>query len=280
MVRVGVSHEKGGRMSVIKRMSVEEYLKSVLPAEMSPGFPMEALKAQAVAARSYTYKNMGRHSDSGFDFCDTTHCQVYLGEKKRSKSTSLAVEQTRGRVLTWQGEVVEAIYQSTCGGSSANNEDIFGGKPMPYLRSVKDNDFCRASPYYKKWTVSFSKEDLIKALSADPKSDPGRELYNIIVLETDLTGRPTKIKIMGEKMKYLSGYHFWLIVGRTLSWSIFKSTNYKVKKVGSNFVFSGFGNGHGVGMCQYGALGMAKRGYSYKQILSKYFLGAKVVRRE
>jgi stage II sporulation protein D len=265
-----------GRLQIVNVLPMEGYLKNVIPAEMTPSFPKEALKAQAVAARTYAYQHLGKHGRQGFDFCDSTHCQVYLGIRKEDSRTAAIVEETAGMVLTYKGRLINAIYQSDCAGKTSNNETIFGGVSLTYLRGVDDKDYCKYSPYSKPWKVHFTKEELLKALKKDSRTNPGNNLNNIEVQKTDWAGRPITVKISGDNTKIVSGYYFWLIVGRTLSWSDFISTMYEIKKSGDGYEINGKGNGHGIGMCQWGAVGMAQRGFTYDKILEHYYPGTKL----
>ena len=264
---------QGGELRIVNALPIDDYIKALLPAEMSPGFPKEALKAQAVAARTYAFQHLGKHAKQGFDYCDTTHCQAFLGVQKEDSRSNQAVDETAGLVLTYHGSPINAIYQSTCGGKSASNEVIFGGKSIPYLSSVDDQNYCEESPFFKQWEFKVKKEKLLLALQKDDRTNPGSELKEISVEKTDITGHPWKIKIKGQQEKTITGYEFWLIVGRTIGYHEFKSTWFSIRKSGDDFVVSGRGNGHGIGLCQWGASGMAKRRFNYKEILEHYYPG-------
>jgi stage II sporulation protein D len=137
----GLMIMKGGRKGtvVVNVVSVEDYLKSVVPGELSPGQfgALEALKAQAVAARTYALKNLGRFKADGFDLVDTPRSQLYLGMASEHPLSTRAVEETRGEVMLYRGELINALYTSTCGGKTENVENVFAGRPAPYLKSVE-----------------------------------------------------------------------------------------------------------------------------------------------
>ena len=128
-----------GKLQVVNELSLEDYLKGVVPCEMSPQlFPeIEALKAQAIAARTYAYKNMGKFSVLGYDLCPTAACQVYKGYSLESQLSNRAVEDTRGIIITYQGEPINALYTSTCGGHTEDVENVFTDEFIPYLRGVE-----------------------------------------------------------------------------------------------------------------------------------------------
>lgn len=128
---------KNGSFSIINIIPVDEYLMGVVPQEMSPSWPIEALKAQAVAARTFALKNRGRHDAEGFDVCTSTHCQAYAGESAESSRSDEAVRLTRGKVITYNGELIESMFHTDSGGMTENSENVWGSK-LPYLRSVKE----------------------------------------------------------------------------------------------------------------------------------------------
>ncbi|MCA1635985.1 MAG: SpoIID/LytB domain-containing protein [Acidobacteria bacterium] len=135
--RLEVFANTRGTLTVVNELSLEEYVRGVVPNELSPGgFPaLEALKAQAVAARTYALSNLGRYQADGFDLLPTTRSQVYGGRSTEHPLTDRAVAETRGRVATFDGKPINALYTSTCGGHTENGENIFGGDPVPYLRA-------------------------------------------------------------------------------------------------------------------------------------------------
>jgi stage II sporulation protein D len=135
---------------LVNVLNMENYLKGVVPCELSPDLfnAYEALKAQAVSARTYAYKNLGRNEDLGFDLCDTPVCQVYGGLSAEQPLSSRAVEETGGEVATYRGRLINALYTSTCGGMTEDVENVFGGKPQPYLKSTE----CTYEKQ-KEWTL-------------------------------------------------------------------------------------------------------------------------------
>ena len=149
-------------MTVINALPVETYLDGVVAGEMPDDWPAEALKAQAVAARTFALYNIGRHGSEGFDLCASTHCQVYGGAGMEQPHAVAAVEATRGQVLTYGGKLITALFHTSSGGQTENSEDVWGSY-FPYLRSVKDSD--QEAPFYR-WTVKYTAADIEKRLQA------------------------------------------------------------------------------------------------------------------
>jgi stage II sporulation protein D len=288
-------------LSVINKVSLEEYLYSVVPSEMPASWPKEALKAQAVAARSEALAKLGRHKDEGFDFCPEVHCQVYSGVENESPNTNQVVDETRGLFLTYKGKPVDAIYSSCCGGNTQDN--IFGNKEdFPYLSGVMDSLvdqgvtfplsayeldswlkkpakglLCDIPEYAAnvnfRWVRIYTPEDIKRMLAA---LAPGLgEVRNITVMKRNKFGHIDILKIKGSKSSYLlkRESNIRKTLGGLRS-TVFKvETEYGKDKKSQQFVIYGAGWGHAVGMCQAGSRGMANQGKGYKEILKHYFTG-------
>ncbi|MEP7336768.1 MAG: SpoIID/LytB domain-containing protein, partial [Acidobacteriota bacterium] len=264
-----------------REMSLEEYVAGVLAGESSIEKEFEALKAQAVISRTFALKNMRRHAREGYDFCSTTHCQRFVVPNQTLHAAARrAVTATRGEILRDRsGAPVDAYFSAACGGVTANIESLWGVEAPEYLRGVRD-DFCRAMPH-RSWEQTIPAAQLAKAMQSDERTDVGPQLKNITVSKRDATGRAEWMTIEGErpvKMLKVRGWDFKLIVGRVLGWQMVKSSRFDVSRAGDGFVFRGGGFGHGLGLCQEGARGAARRGMSYRQILSFYFPGARLAR--
>ena len=263
--------------NVTRELSLEDYVLGVVAAEGSMEDRPEALKALAVAVRTYAVRNAGRHAHEGFDFCSTTHCQRFVAtDRAQIRPTIIeAVKQTEGEVLRDEaGEIVEAYFSASCGGVTANIQSLWGTRAPAYLRGVPDQS-CATMPHHS-WTDVVSAEQLLMALRSDPRTDPGASLKDLQVSRRDATGRAEKILIEGERSHTVSGWDFKIIVGRKLGWNLLKSSRFAVARSGSNFIFRGSGFGHGLGLCQEGGHVMAQRGGNYRQILAKYFPGTRV----
>jgi stage II sporulation protein D len=258
--------------NITRTLGLENYVAGVVAGEAGIEPEPEALKAQAVVSRTFALKNLGRHSDEGYDFCSTTHCQRYMEPKNPSASARDAGAKTAGEVLRdQQGQLVDAYFHAACGGETANLTALWGPAAPGYLKGVRD-DYCAAMPNYR-WTQSVEANRLAEALRSDPRTDPGSRFEKAVVTKRDATGRAELITIEGAARRVVRGWDFKLIVGRSLGWNVLKSSRFEVAKVGTKFIFNGSGFGHGLGLCQQGGHVMARRGLSYRQIVSFYFPG-------
>lgn len=151
--------------TVVNELGIEDYLRGVVGSEIGSLSPDESLKAQTVIARTYAYANKGRHSSDGADVCNSTHCQVYSGKKAERESIDKAVKATRGIIVTHKSNPISALYHATCGGMTSNNEEVWGGAPLPYLRRVQC-PFCTNGTKYR-WNQTISINDLRSALAKE-----------------------------------------------------------------------------------------------------------------
>ncbi|MDQ2921178.1 MAG: SpoIID/LytB domain-containing protein, partial [Acidobacteriota bacterium] len=244
------------RENITRNMSLEDYVLGVVAAEGSTESEPEALKALAIASRTYALKNIGRHSPDGYDFCTTTHCQRYRAVDSDSTSSVSpaalqAVQATKGEVLLDAGnQVADSYYSASCGGATANMTSLWGAKAPPYLRGVAD-EYC-ATDAHHTWTDVISEKQLLKAMQTDARTNVGNRLVGVRVLRQDASGRAEIIAIEGERRLTVKGWDFKIIVGRALGWNLLKSSRFDVVRWGSNFVFRGSGFGHGLGLCQEG----------------------------
>ncbi|HNX98781.1 MAG TPA: SpoIID/LytB domain-containing protein, partial [Candidatus Aminicenantes bacterium] len=228
----------------------------------------------AIAARSYAWVNRGRHHDQGVDFCDTTHCQFYSGIP-RQEATRTAVARTAGLILTRAGVPVEVYFHSTCGGHTAAAGTTFGEQTPPHLSGVSDGDDCQSSPH-AHWRWQVDAETLLAAI---------RELYGPDITgwevgASDPAGRVLDIRLVSERGAPVEvrAEDWRMAMTRRFGWQTLKSTLFAVHREGPDWVFRGRGLGHGVGLCQWGAFGMARRGESMEAILAHYFPGTEVSR--
>ena len=263
-----------GTFSVISELDLEEYLYGVVPAEMSPDWPLEALKAQAVVARTFAMKNLGKFRASGFDLSGDSRSQVYGDPDRASPRVIEAVRSTRGEVLSWRGEILPAYFHSCCGGHTAGIQAVWGGhgKPPKPLRGVSDR-WCKPSRDYE-WTAYFSSDDILAELA--------RHGYSLTKLKSIRPGRrdssgflqTVRLKTdQGTIEMRASDFRDW--VGNTE----IKSTKImRIAKKSRGYLFAGRGFGHGAGLCQWGAYFMSKKNKSYKKILAYYFPGAKLAK--
>ncbi|HWS88350.1 MAG TPA: SpoIID/LytB domain-containing protein [Pyrinomonadaceae bacterium] len=283
----GAAGEEDGRTLRVRlargdatlRLPLEDYVFGVLAAEGSVETEGESLKSLAVAARTYAVHNLRRHARDRFDLCDTTHCQRFVPVRDESVRPDFyelarrAVRETAGEVLRApSGRVAESYFSAACGGRTADVSKLWGAGDAPaHLRGVADESCAAGS---EGWTDVIPAARLLKALQADERSDVGARLDGVRVMRRDHTGRAELVELAGQRRRRLRGWDFKIIVGRTLGWSVLKSSRFEVSRSGSAFVFRGKGFGHGLGLCQAGAHVSAARGASYRQILARYFPGA------
>jgi SpoIID/LytB domain protein len=272
--------------NVTEELSLEDYVLGVMRAEGTMESEPEALKALAIAIRTFAIKNRGRHAKDGYDFCSTTHCQRFVVRGPNVSEGAIgngdlllqAVRSTEGQVLLDdQNQIVDSYFGASCGGETANIADLWGVTPPDYLRGVRD-EYCVSAPH-AHWTDLVTRANLLRALQSDVRTDVGNRLDQILVSKHDETGRAEFITLEGEHRKTVRGWDFKIIVGRVLGWNVLKSSRFEITRSGSNFIFRGSGFGHGLGLCQEGAHVMAARGASYQKILEKYFPGTRVLPR-
>ncbi len=184
----------GGSIIPVNAVSIEEYLYGVVPSEMSPSYAEEALKAQAVAARTYAIKKMDMkvHENKGYDLCDGTHCQSYKGKSAEFPATNAAVDATKGLVIYHKGEPIEAVFFASSGGYTENSEDIWTA-PLPYLKAVPDVYEVDTNTWTKKITAA----QLTNLASA--KGDNIGQVTDMVISKVSLGGRIQELKLVGTK---------------------------------------------------------------------------------
>lgn len=267
MIQIGV---KLSQSKQVENVPLELYVRGVLAGEMPADFELEALKAQAIAARTYIVRRLALHTDEPLQVSGTISDQVYIplkeldrhwgkASKERLEQLSRAVEETAGQILTYDGEPIEALFFSTSNGYTENSEDYFGSV-LPYLRSVASPWDVTLSPRYKqtttmKLTEFYSKlgvkKGAEKKLSVEEYT-PGRRIKRIRVGETEYTGRQVR-----ELLGLPSSQFTWRIKG-------------------SKIEMTSYGYGHGVGMSQWGAEAMAQNGRRAEEILAHYYSGTRI----
>jgi stage II sporulation protein D len=258
----------GESLTVVAEMGVEEYLLGVLPREMEPGWPREALKAQAVVARTFAYYHLGKYRKSGFDLTSDTRSQVYGGVGADTEAVRRAVAETRGEVLGFKGQLLDVYYHACCGGHTADYGQVWGSgyAPAP-LRGVKDK-YCPKSPL-GRWSVVIPKAEVVSALQT--RRMIGGRLRGLRIGRRDRAGyvRTLKADIGGESV-VVGAEAFRKAVGPTVLRSL-RLHSAKLRRQGVEF--TGTGSGHGVGLCQWGAKLQAEAGRNYEKILHYYFPG-------
>ena len=263
---IRVKDEKTNQIMIIP---FEKYIKGVVAGEMPATFELEALKAQAVASRSYAMYQMTATKDKEYDVLNTTANQVYLTDEQlktnwkenyqeKINKINKAVQETNGEYLTYNNEIVNAMFFSTSVGKTENSEEVFVSK-LPYLRSV-DSKWDELSPVFND-TYTFDLKDFYTKLSL-----PYKEKLTIEITQKTSTGRIRKLKINSQEIN-----------GRDLATKLSLRSNYfTITQNNEKITITTKGFGHGVGMSQYGANGMAKEGYKYNQILKHYYQNTEI----
>jgi len=265
---------RAGRLLVTVTMPLEEYVPAVLMAESGDFENVESQKAMAVVARTYALRFMGQHAQDGFDFCGTTHCQVF-GWRGANAAVRAAVNATRGEVLRFEGKLAQTFYHQNCGGTTAAAREAWPTVTEAYLTSHADT-YCVAQGILK-WESAIRVADLDRALRSAGLTMPAgwREIE---VVSRSESGRAQRLKLSGgaDGNAPISASTFRFAVDRELGWNKIRSDLYDVRNAGEQIVFSGRGSGHGVGMCQAGAEEMAREGKNYREILSFYYPGTQL----
>lgn len=287
-----------GALNIVNVVGVEDYLRGVVGMEMGGSFPLEALKAQAVASRTYAERGRGKMKALGFDMDDTTRFQVYGGLKSEDNNVNKAIDATAGMVLTYKNQLADTVFCSNCGGWTESASKAWGSS-IPYLQSVSDliyekrgdknsaaywTDFCtnfKSSycllPKYDRvenyrWVKVISRDELEKNM---PLQYQVGKISDISLLERGDSGRITRLKITGaDKTVIIEKENNIRQVFSNLKSSAFIIDCYR-DDTGAPVVFilRGAGYGHGVGMCQVGAAGRADAGWGYERILKYYYQG-------
>ena len=262
-------------------VSLEDYvvaaaLSEVTPTGDSPDVVDRIYEVQALVARTYAVAHLGRHRAEGFDFCDGTHCQVYEPGRRRTSRFAAAAEaaasRTSGQILTFEGRAADALFHSDCGGRTAAASAVWGGAPVAYLRAIVD-DVPQGA--HRTWRVAVGANELRAALNADPRTAVGKSLSAIDVMTRDDSGRAAAVSVRGEHSSAVKGDLLRAVINRTLGERALQSTLFSVTRNAGGFVFEGVGFGHGVGLCQRGAMARARRGETTREILGTYYPGAR-----
>ena len=262
---------KGDRIQVLNRVGLEHYVASTVGGEMSASWPREALRAQAVATRTYVLHEASKRRASAWDVKATIASQVYRGIDAETDETRAAAKATRGEVLTYQGEPILAVFHSTAGGRTATAGEVWG-QDLPYLRVIDVDEEDGAPHTY--WRTQFDAKDLNAILEA-----AGIELAaleGISVTRRTPSGRVERLEIRGGTNRVeLRGSQLRSLVSALG----LRSTLFDVRATQDGFAFVGSGYGHGVGMSQWGARALAERGESYQRILARFYPGTRLERR-
>lgn len=286
-----------GMVTAVNVVELETYLLGVVPREIGrrPPSEIEAVKAQAVAARTYAIGNMGARAAQGFDVFASIMDQAYGGIADEDSVAARAVRETHGEILTWAGQPILAYYSSTCGGRTAAIEESWPWRaPLPYLKSVSDripgsdSSYCSTSNRFT-WTASWTRAQLLEVLGQTLRAHTGRAMQvsrvsGVEQVDSNAAGRATvRLTADGQDHVLRSDSVRW-VLRPPPGTAILNSSRisdidaaYEGGEV-ETLAIHGGGWGHGIGMCQVGAMGRARAGHSYEQILTTYYSGTELQR--
>ena len=259
------------KLLVVNQVALEDYLRGVLSKEAPDYWPLEALKAIAIAARTYGVYQRFLKEVGDYDVTGDVMSQDYGGKTAEKSATTRAVKATAGWILMYQGRLFPTFYHSTCGGRTEHAR-VMGRFDLAPLRGDVACTFCTASPFFS-WQRRLTKADVAWALHKSAFGSVG-DVQDVRVGARTRSGRAEQIAIIGsQRTLRLTGYEFRALFG----FASIRSTLFSITPTGDGFVVEGHGWGHGVGMCQWGAAELARRGLSAPEILAFYYPGAELV---
>ena len=256
-------------LTVVNRVNLEQYLRGVLPLEVTPSWPTEALKAQAVVSRTFALFKSIEKQNQKFSLHDTVRSQVYGGALFHKETTDQAIEATRGEILIVQGKIFPPYFHANCGGQTARADEVWRVTPNSALKGVACS-FCKGTKHWV-WAYKIPLKEIEKLMQKH--GFPAKGLRDVLFVERDSSGRVSKVRLGYKRSKAeLSGVDFRSLLGYDRLRSL--KSDVEVKDGEANFY--GFGWGHGIGFCQWGAKGQAEAGKTYRQILKFYFPGSEI----
>lgn len=280
----------GQVVQLINVIYMEDYLRGVVPPEIGKrtDSEIEAVKAQAVAARTYAIAHLQQYPAEQYDMKSSIMDQIYKGLSVENSLINRSIDATAGQTITFDDQLINAYYHSTCGGMTDDIESVWDRKETPYLKAVTDSGACSWSKYYT-WREVFTERQLRGRLEQYLSSDRGRDMVisritDIVLAELSPGGRIARMTVVTEAGNYqFKKDRIRWVVGRTSNPDLIlpsdrfdvvidRDASGRVETV----TFKGRGYGHGVGMCQCGAIGLARQGWSYNAILQHYFTGVEL----
>jgi stage II sporulation protein D len=268
----------------VRRVGLEEYVEAAILSEFAPpsGDPAEVermLEVQAVIARTYAIAHQSRHEREGFDLCSTTHCQLYQPSRLKTSSwapqANEAVKRTAGMVLWFDTTPARALFHADCGGHISAATDVWAGTPRPYLKSSRDDGVAASA--HTAWRYEVDRGALVAALNSDVRTRVGKDLRDIEVTQRDDAGRAAVVRLRGTREAIVRGEELRTVLSAAFGPKSVRSTRFEVARQGSQYVFSGRGYGHGVGLCQAGAYARLRAGATPEQVLARYYAGVRLV---
>jgi stage II sporulation protein D len=262
---VELRNKRNGLLLVVNELDIEDYLRGVLSSEVPPGWEYEALKAQAVAARTYALYQKRTAGRRPFDIVATVNSQVYEGSKREHPREAQAIKDTRGLVLVYRGEIIPAFYHASCGGQTENADELWG-IDAPYLKGVECE--CQRISQYGIWEKRIGLVQIVNALRR--QGFHVNDILGMSIQGISPAGRVRAVSIRSSHGELLiPAESLRAAIGNSAIPSVF----FELDVDGNEAVFSGRGSGHGVGLCQWGAEEMAERGWDYQTILAHYYPG-------
>lgn len=267
----------------LRTLALEDYVAGVVAGELAVGaLPREVagpmLTLQAIVARTWAVAHAGRHRSEGFDFCTSTHCQVMREAgailPANRDLIARAVGDSTGQVLLFDGRPIDAVFHADCGGATSAAETVWGGTGYPYLRPVEDRACALART--SAWSHRVGSEALRDALNQTAGTAVGRRLDGVRPLDRDGSGRIALVALDGERSPLVRGEELRAALARRFGAYAIRSTRFTVRREGRVFVFTGRGFGHGVGLCQRGALARLQAGETWTSVLAAYYPGTQL----
>ncbi len=277
---------KDGKLQMVNVLPIETYVLGIVEGELgSLNFHPESLKAQLVASRSYVLAKLGRHKVDGFDFCDRPHCQYFKGTDSIRPDYKQAMSVTRGEYMAFKGRPIPAFYHDNCGGKTAAIQDVWKTPSCPYLPSVEDNatetddemDYCRNAPT-ATWSFDAQRDVLRKCFSREGWIRGYDALDTLRVIRINSSDRAHQVLVQTAHPRWISASEFRRVLNAYFGKEVVKSTYFMITRKKDTFTLSGKGWGHGVGLCQWGAIEMGRQGHSYREILRHYYPGTNIQR--
>jgi stage II sporulation protein D len=264
----------------IRHVPLEEYVHGSIVAEFAPAaaglhLAERMYEVQAVISRTYAVTNPARHTREGYDLCATTHCQLYDPSRRRTsrwaRAAADAVQRTSGLVVWYDAAPARAVFHADCGGHTSAAAAVWGGRDRPYLAAVPDDGPAEAA--HSAWRYEAAHAAVLAAMNADPRTRVGDRLDTIEVLDRDRAGRAERIALHGRREAIVRGDDLRDVLTRAFGPRAVRSTRFTVRRDGPLFTFEGVGFGHGVGLCQAGALARLGAGATPTAVLQWYFPG-------
>jgi len=263
----------------LERYVLGAALSEVTPTGTTAAATARVYEVQAVIARTYAMTHRRRHAADGFDLCDTTHCQVYQPDRIRTSSFSPAAEaavaRTRGQVLRIGSATIDALFHADCGGHTTTPAAAWRGTNHAYLPARED---VVPGLAHRTWAFEASEADWRTVLNGDPRTSVGEVFRSMEVAANGPGDRVTSVRLFGARERVVTGDVLRTVVTAAKGVRALMSTRFTIHRTPAGFRLVGSGFGHGVGLCQVGAIARAKRGDSIGDILGHYFPGARVVK--